>query len=61
MSWERGRSIKNASLELSVPWVGTIHKLWSLNHVSVVKGTLSGEYVALGTLAGTVFCSIGSG
>lgn len=47
MSWERGRSIKNASLDLSVPWVETIPKLWCLNHVSVVKGTLNGECVIL--------------
>lgn len=58
MSWERGRSIKNASLEPSVPWVGTIPKLLCLNHVSVVKGTLSGEYVVLGTFAGTVLVAL---
>lgn len=53
MSWERGRSIKNASLEPSVPSVETTPKVWCLNHVSAVKGTLSGEYVTLGTFAGT--------
>lgn len=60
VSWERGRSIKNASLDLSVPWVETIPKLWCLNHVSVVKGTLNGECVIFGKFGRASSCSIGS-
>lgn len=47
MSWEKGKYLRNASQELSVPWAETPRGQWSQNPVSVPTGTLSGKSLGI--------------